>query len=296
MEPSLILPGLWHGPVHWSEDFLSGAAITHVLGVGAARKDDVQDAGATLEFLPIQDDNHVLISGFLPRAVGFIWGSRASGNSAAGMLVAEESESAPARPGTRMLIGAARADEAEPDCVLAVLLEKLAENDLDDTAFDPLIQNCSIAPAATGEAEVPAGHPHGPGGPLGSCVYVHCNMGMSRSSAMVLAYLISWLPAPPVEALRILRRCREAAAPNPGFLGQLALWAADPGPTGALAVRRRLMHRFQGDHIEALHRADWAHIEQQGARISWPDPDRALRTPPIADTASQPRKKECALQ
>lgn len=285
MEPSLIVPGLWLGPVHWSNNFLSGAKITHVLGVGAARQDDVQEADATLEFLPIQDDNHIQITEFFARAVGFIWGSRASGDSAVGMLVAEESGSPSALPGTRMLTGTARVDEVVPDCVLAVLLEKLAENNIEDAAFDPLVQHCSVEPACV--------HPEAPCCP-GGCVYVHCTMGMSRSSTMVLAYLIAWLPASPVEALRILRRCREAAAPNPGFLGQLALWAADPG--GALTVRRRLMHRFQGDHIVALHRADWAHIEHQGARISWPNPERAPRTPPITDTASQPRTTECALQ
>lgn len=80
MEPSLILPGLWHGPVHWPRDFLSGAKVTHVLGVGAARRDDVQAAGAQLEFLAIKDDNHVQITHVLARAVGYIWGARTSGD------------------------------------------------------------------------------------------------------------------------------------------------------------------------------------------------------------------------
>ena len=204
-------------------------------------------------------------------------------------MAAEASESAPARPGARMRSGAARADEIEPDCVLAVLLRKLAENGLEDSAFDPLCQDCSTAaPVAEDEEGAPAG-----------CTYVHCNMGMSRSSAMVMAFLIAWLPATPVEALRIMRRCRQVAAPNPGFLGQLALWAADLGPSGALAVRRRLMHRFHGGHADALHRADWAHIAAQGPCISWPDPDRASRTAPIADSAVPVAKKswkKCAIQ
>ncbi|GFR17048.1 dual specificity protein phosphatase 3 [Trichonephila clavata] len=54
----------------------------------------------------------------------------------------------------------------------------------------------------------------------GKCVLVHCKQGISRSAALVLAYLIVEQRMPAQEATRIVRQGREIM-PNDGFLMQL---------------------------------------------------------------------------
>lgn len=55
----------------------------------------------------------------------------------------------------------------------------------------------------------------------GGKVYVHCLMGISRSSTCVLAYLMLMKGMSAVEAIRIVKEKR-AIHPNDGFLQQLA--------------------------------------------------------------------------
>ena len=55
----------------------------------------------------------------------------------------------------------------------------------------------------------------------GTPVYVHCTAGISRSTTMCTAYLMSALGLSRGEALGHIHRCREAACPNEGFLEQL---------------------------------------------------------------------------
>lgn len=52
-------------------------------------------------------------------------------------------------------------------------------------------------------------------------VYVHCLMGMSRSSTCVIAYLMMKRGMSAADAIRLIRQRRDIY-PNEGFLGQLA--------------------------------------------------------------------------
>jgi hypothetical protein len=56
-------------------------------------------------------------------------------------------------------------------------------------------------------------------------VLVHCNMGVSRSGATVVAYVARRLGLPHQEALARVRACRSCVRPNEGFLDQLYTWA-----------------------------------------------------------------------
>lgn len=60
----------------------------------------------------------------------------------------------------------------------------------------------------------------------GSNVLVHCSGGCSRSPALVCAYLIHHYQFTDQEALHLIRIARHAARPNPGFVQQLATFAA----------------------------------------------------------------------
>ncbi|KAK0057996.1 dual specificity protein phosphatase 19 [Biomphalaria pfeifferi] len=53
------------------------------------------------------------------------------------------------------------------------------------------------------------------------CVLVHCNAGISRSAAIVMAYLIKTEGMTVNEAFSFLRLKRPAICPNPGFMIQL---------------------------------------------------------------------------
>lgn len=53
-------------------------------------------------------------------------------------------------------------------------------------------------------------------------VLVHCELGISRSGACVLAYLLQYYPF--LQALHLLRIKRPIANPNQGFLKQLSLF------------------------------------------------------------------------
>ena len=52
-------------------------------------------------------------------------------------------------------------------------------------------------------------------------VLVHCNLGISRSSTIVLAYLMKTYNATLVEAFKFLRHRRPVVCPNIGFIRQL---------------------------------------------------------------------------
>ena len=62
-------------------------------------------------------------------------------------------------------------------------------------------------------------------------VLVHCNMGVSRSGASVVAYVARRCAVSYMEALSMVRRCRSCVRPNNGFLHQLSSWApSTPAP------------------------------------------------------------------
>jgi protein-tyrosine phosphatase len=55
-----------------------------------------------------------------------------------------------------------------------------------------------------------------------SCrILVHCNLGISRSTTIILAYLMKTYNATLVEAFKFLRHRRPIVCPNVGFLRQL---------------------------------------------------------------------------
>ena len=57
-------------------------------------------------------------------------------------------------------------------------------------------------------------------------VFVHCNLGVSRSSTIVLAYLMKTQQISLGDALTFLKSRRACARPNIGFLSQLSEWEA----------------------------------------------------------------------
>jgi len=58
----------------------------------------------------------------------------------------------------------------------------------------------------------------------GGVVLVHCNQGLSRSAAVVAAYLMWAKRINSAEALDVVRRAREQVWINPGFQEQLVLF------------------------------------------------------------------------
>jgi len=58
----------------------------------------------------------------------------------------------------------------------------------------------------------------------GGTVLVHCNQGLSRSAAVVAAYLMATRQHSAAEAQDVVRRAREQVWINPGFQEQLVLW------------------------------------------------------------------------
>ena len=60
----------------------------------------------------------------------------------------------------------------------------------------------------------------------GGRVMVHCHAGISRSSSIILAYLIKYKNMSFDEALATAQKKREKINPNPGFVKQLKEYEA----------------------------------------------------------------------
>ncbi len=56
---------------------------------------------------------------------------------------------------------------------------------------------------------------------VGGRVLVHCNAGVSRSAAVVIAFLVTECDMSLAEAVGLAKAKRPASAPNPGFMAQL---------------------------------------------------------------------------
>ena len=67
----------------------------------------------------------------------------------------------------------------------------------------------------------------------GESVLVHCIAGISRSAALIIAYLVAERGHTLAEALDLTRTAREVAKPNQGFLAQLEQFAAGLAQTRA---------------------------------------------------------------
>merc|ERR1712062_362157 len=55
----------------------------------------------------------------------------------------------------------------------------------------------------------------------GKNVLVHCNMGVSRSGTIAVAYLMKTLQISRKDALKLAKKWRKAIRPNEGFIKQL---------------------------------------------------------------------------
>lgn len=81
---------------------------------------------------------------------------------------------------------------------------------LDDTDDDDLSESFALGPPFIEEAIRGGGK-----------VLVHCQEGLSRSSAVILAYLMHFREMSLVDAVNHLARCRPIIQPNEGYTDQL---------------------------------------------------------------------------
>lgn len=63
----------------------------------------------------------------------------------------------------------------------------------------------------------------------GGAVLVHCFAGKSRSTSMVVAYMMQTKRMSLKQCLSIIRRTRPIAEPNAGFAAQLLIWQRKQG-------------------------------------------------------------------
>lgn len=61
----------------------------------------------------------------------------------------------------------------------------------------------------------------------GGSVFVHCNAGVSRSAAIVIAYIMKKEKFPYMQAFELLKQVRPCVRPNDGFIRQLKLLEND---------------------------------------------------------------------
>ncbi|KAH8113228.1 phosphatases II [Phellopilus nigrolimitatus] len=88
-------------------------------------------------------------------------------------------------------------------------------------------------------------------------VLVHCEQGLSRSAAVVAAYLMYSRQIRATDALEIVRRAREQVWPNPGFQEQLVLFELcqyNPTATNGIYVnwRSKIERQIQEGRVAAL--------------------------------------------
>eukprot|EP00048_Salpingoeca_helianthica_P006803 m.102958 g.102958 ORF g.102958 m.102958 type:complete len:330 (+) comp14130_c1_seq2:128-1117(+) len=97
-------------------------------------------------------------------------------------------------------------------------------------------------------------------------ILVHCVMGVSRSAAVVMAYLMHARGLPCSPAFKFLKRAYRPACPNPGFVNQLKLF----GEMGA-----RIDESHPGYRLHRLqHVAETRHISAEPPALA-PGPDES---------------------
>ena len=55
-------------------------------------------------------------------------------------------------------------------------------------------------------------------------ILIHCKLGISRSTAIIIGYLIKYMGYSTSSALEFLKSKRSSVHPNPGFISQLNLF------------------------------------------------------------------------
>jgi atypical dual specificity phosphatase len=84
----------------------------------------------------------------------------------------------------------------------------------------------------------------------GGNVYVHCAAGISRSSTISLAYLMTWFDQPFDELFPRLMMMRKCVSPNSGFVKQLKRWECEP-----------TRHQIRSDMLQR--QSSWSHIHDK---------------------------------
>ena len=127
--------------------------------------------------------------------------------------------------GISAVVSVCRETPKAPD-VTVLLTHGILHIDVEDST-DANLSN-ELAPAVqTIHAHRVAGHG----------VYVHCHAGISRSTTVVVAYLMAHLGLQLADALAHCHRCRDTVCPNPGFRRQLEEFAAQTATVVAGALR-----------------------------------------------------------
>lgn len=282
---------------------MEGKAITHILSMIKYSFADLQGFEDHYVHLSIDvddvDDEDLLVH--LPRAVRFVDRGLHGGEG--------PWPSGTALPGTRR-----RGGEGEQDG----FAEKDGEREKPRTESLPEAQmrNMSLqehAPAPT--------DPSKPG-----AVFVHCAMGKSRSVTAVLAYLLWKYPhrygltpsmldphsrsGPDADTARTavqaaldwVRKTREIAEPNPGFMQQLGMWVMMKMPTegGDAAVedhpiyQRWLWEREVEESAKIGKAPEWIRFEDDHAdEEKLPKPERDADDDRTKTTISELRCKKC---
>uniref|UniRef100_A0A1B6F6L0 Protein-tyrosine-phosphatase n=1 Tax=Cuerna arida TaxID=1464854 RepID=A0A1B6F6L0_9HEMI len=88
----------------------------------------------------------------------------------------------------------------------------------------------------------------------GGCVLVHCLAGVSRSAALVLAYLVKHRDLTLRSAFLHLRACRPAVRPNSGFFRQLIEFENQTRGTTSVEM---VFNPAARTHIPDLYEADY---------------------------------------
>ncbi|TDL29544.1 phosphatases II [Rickenella mellea] len=88
----------------------------------------------------------------------------------------------------------------------------------------------------------------------GGIILVHCEQGLSRSAAVVSAYLMYSRRMRATEALDFVRRVREQVWPNPGFQEQLVLFElCNYAPSETCGIYRNWRARIERHITEGRH-------------------------------------------
>lgn len=156
--------------------------------------------------------------------------------------------------------------------------------------------------------------PNQPGG-----VFVHCAMGKSRSVTAVVAYLLWKYPqrygltpsnslhpdektaqAAVQAAVDWVRKTREIAEPNPGFMKQLEMWVmmGRPADTDDAVERNGAYHRWLWERevkesAEIGRKPDWLRFEDEAAAEEGRNQTTSRQGDVEADAGKELRCKKC---